>query len=477
DGEISILLFNNVDEVILISKAPVNNGNYEIILNYTNIIPDNYVWDISFTSSGYESWEGIKFEVTILPHNYVFEVQINDELQPGEKYIITTFVYYEDNLTDGSLSLNQLYSKGKSGENVGVEGIEVNFETILVYKDGSKIKISKPAITNSKGLAFITISAEETISLQHISEISISIEGHSFGNSNALVLSSSDLPVINTPKQSIEVKLQNTLSDNVILIVIIIALSVLIVFVYLGHKKKEEDHMAKLDMIIQLAHQEIDAMKSLQAIVIQNTTKLNVYEEQLGELDLNSTLIGGMVSAFSTFLNEVGKQELFGFEVMEREGVSITSHQGKISNMIIISTEKLPYTVLDQVKIAQQLVETNYKNYFSTNRRGVLNLTKDQVRPLLDEAEFKLSLLGSYEFQPNNMKKLLMERSISNSMKRNIKSLLDFDEYYHDGRQMSFETIGNYFQDKDMPRKMRSRAIILAYIYKILIPEHQKIDD
>ncbi|MHA2276643.1 MAG: hypothetical protein ACXAC2_12785, partial [Candidatus Kariarchaeaceae archaeon] len=30
DGEISILLFNNVDEVILISKAPVNNGNYEI---------------------------------------------------------------------------------------------------------------------------------------------------------------------------------------------------------------------------------------------------------------------------------------------------------------------------------------------------------------------------------------------------------------------------------------------------------------
>jgi hypothetical protein len=188
-------------------------------------------------------------------------------------------------------------------------------------------------------------------------------------------------------------------------------------------------------------------------------------------VELNSTLIGGMVSAFSTFLNEVGKQELFGFEIMEREGVSITSHQGKISNIILISTQKLPYNVLDQIKEAQKIIEKKHKNYFGSNVRGVLNLTKSQVRPLFDEADFKLSMLGTYTLHPTNMKKLLKESSISSSMKNNIKSLLDFDKYYDDGRQMSFETVHDYFEERDMPMKMTSRAILLAYRYKILVPE------
>ncbi len=470
EGEISIIFTNSVDEEI-ISKTSVNQGNYTIILNYTNMVPGAYEWKISFTSPGYEPWEDLPIKVTVLAHNYAFDVQINDELKPGEKYIITTLVYYEDNTTDSNLSLNQLFSKGKSGESVPVEGIEVNFDILLVYKDGSKIRISISAMTDEVGLAFIELSSEDTTSLVSISEIAIGISGHSFGNANSIVLSSTQLPSIDLPEPEISIKIQNILMDNLIIVFIFVASIFIAGFIFLAQKQKRQDEMSQLDMAIQVAYQEIDALLSIQSIVIQNTTKLNVYSEQLGELDLNSTLIGGMVSAFSTFLNEVGKQELFGFEIMEREGVSITSHQGKISNFIIISTEKIPYTLLDQIKVAQQLIEKKHKDYFSTNRRGVLNLKKEQVRPLFEEAGFKISILGNYTLQPNNMKKLLKESSISSSMKNNVKSLLDFDKHYNDARQMSFDNIQNYFYERDMPLKMTSRAIILAYRYKIIIPK------
>ncbi|MHA2029611.1 MAG: beta strand repeat-containing protein, partial [Candidatus Kariarchaeaceae archaeon] len=263
EGEISILLYDSTDEVIQISKVSVNQGNYEIILNYTGILPSSYTWELSFNSEGYEPWEGITLGVTVLHHNYGFDVQISDELKPGEEYIITTLVYYEDNITDSSLSLNQLFSKGQSGENVPVEGMEVFFDIYLEYSDGSRIKISKSETTSGVGLAWVTLSPEETTSLVSITGLSISVIGDAFGNANQFEISGSKLPSINTPEPEIDIQIQNVITDNLIFVFIIIASLFIVGYVYLAQKQKNHDRIAQLDLAIQAAHQEIDSLLSL----------------------------------------------------------------------------------------------------------------------------------------------------------------------------------------------------------------------
>ena len=95
-------------------------------------------------------------------YHYFLDVQINDEIQQGEEYVITTIVYYADNNSETSLGFKELFSIAQDGNSVTVEGVEVHFEVRLMYDDGSEIKITKSAITNSVGLAFIILSPTET---------------------------------------------------------------------------------------------------------------------------------------------------------------------------------------------------------------------------------------------------------------------------------------------------------------------------
>ena len=96
------------------------NGNFDLEFNYTNIPVGNYIWEITFNKNDYES-RIIDIPVTIIPHNYLIEIQIPTALVKGEDYFITAIVYYANNqTTSGSLSLNQLVSKKERATGVEV---------------------------------------------------------------------------------------------------------------------------------------------------------------------------------------------------------------------------------------------------------------------------------------------------------------------------------------------------------------------
>ena len=84
-----------------------------------------------------------------------------------------------------------------------------------------------------------------------------------------------------------------------------------------------------------------------------------------------------MSTAISGFLSELDASHLFGFEIMERENLSISSHKLDDSKIVIISRQKLPFIMLDQIEKAHVLIENNFS--LDHQRGGVQVLDINEV--------------------------------------------------------------------------------------------------
>ena len=60
-------------------------------------------------------------------------------------------------------------------------------------------------------------------------------------------------------------------------------------------------------------------------------------------------LFSGITSAISSFMQEIKDQSMFGIEIMESQGLSITSQKGEHSSLVLVSSLKLPMLLLNQM--------------------------------------------------------------------------------------------------------------------------------
>ncbi|MHA2254070.1 MAG: hypothetical protein ACXAD7_27205, partial [Candidatus Kariarchaeaceae archaeon] len=62
---------------------------YDLVLNYTSLLPGEYNWTFEFTKEGYESAEKLYIPFIIHPHNYIITIDTaKDELVQGEEFDI-----------------------------------------------------------------------------------------------------------------------------------------------------------------------------------------------------------------------------------------------------------------------------------------------------------------------------------------------------------------------------------------------------
>jgi hypothetical protein len=322
------------------------------------------------------------------------------------------------------------------------------------------------------------LNPSETRNLAEIIDVNVNVEMTEFNNASERPLPSGSYPEITGTDSGLLPFIEGLINEYLYYIFATFATIFGLLIFSLAFRRRAKESMLQLNTTIRVAEEELSGLLSLQAIILQTSTKLTIYEEEFKGIGVQSTLIGGMVTAFSSFLDEIGKRELFGFEMMEREGVSITSHYGKLSNFIVISKEKLPLVILDQVVRAQSIVEKEFKSNFTKTARGVKRLKKEEVTGAFEKASFKTSLIGDYELHERNIKKLLKERSISTNIKANVNSLIEFNQSLAGTDiKLSYSTVYDYFRSREMSVKMSARAIILAYQYRILIPIGSEVEE
>ncbi|MHA2248979.1 MAG: hypothetical protein ACXAD7_01390, partial [Candidatus Kariarchaeaceae archaeon] len=474
-GWVFIEFYDKGNDKVFSQEFLVSNSSYSLKFNYSGYEPEEYYWEIRFESVGYQNWTNYRFDIDIQRHTYRLDLQLNEELIPGEKYYMTTIVYYNNtiNQTTSILSLNEI--NAISGP---VEGISVLFSLRLRYGDDTVIKITKSAISDENGVALAWLNPSETSNLVEIMEIRSIVEETKFNNVSTKSPPSGTYPEITGTDSGLLPFIEGLINEYLYYIFAGFATIFGLVILSLAFRRRAKESMLQLNTTIRVAEEELSGLLSLQAIILQTSTKLTIYEEEFKGTSVQSSLIGGMVTAFSSFLDEIGKRELFGFEMMEREGVSITSHYGKLSNFIVISKEKLPLVILDQVVRAQNVVEKEFKSNFTKTSRGVKRLKKDEVTGAFEKAGLKTSLIGDYELHERNIKKLLKERSISTNIKTNVNSLIEFNQSLAGTDiKLSYSTVYDYFRSREMSVKMSARAIILAYQYRILIPIGSEIEE
>ncbi|MCE7734731.1 MAG: hypothetical protein GPJ54_07645 [Candidatus Heimdallarchaeota archaeon] len=164
DGQITVILFLNDTLVGKIKETlftTASDGSFSLELNYTDILPGNYYWEIKFDKSGYQSWEIIE-DVVLIPHAFDIRIDAAPELVKGEVFVIVAIVNYASVNSD---------KFGQAASNV-----EVIFSIELVAVDGVLTNFLKIATTNQKGVAVATLSADETRSVQEVVSITAEIQ-------------------------------------------------------------------------------------------------------------------------------------------------------------------------------------------------------------------------------------------------------------------------------------------------------------
>ncbi|MCE7734838.1 MAG: hypothetical protein GPJ54_08185, partial [Candidatus Heimdallarchaeota archaeon] len=330
-------------------------------------------------------------------------------------------------------------------------------------------QFTKLATSNSVGVALISLDGSQTANIASIQSIGVSIAEDVGFLPVEVIMPVEDFPTIAPGEPDLITKALEFLGANWGYIVVVIIVASAIVVVLFWYRKQQGIRINQINDSIKIATEELAAVKSIQSIIIQTSTKLTIYEENVVEDAMNTNLIGGMITAFSSFLNEIGRSELFGWEMMEREDVSLAVHKGKYSNFIVISTGKLPMIILSQIQDAQKALEDSFKDNFVNTARGVKKLIKSQVHPQFTKASFKIPLTRTLKLNTGNINKVMKEKSVSRALKQTVILLNDLSEsqYSTDGL-FDLEKLSAFFESHSISSKLSSRTIMLAYEFHII---------
>jgi hypothetical protein len=343
DGQANITLvainvtgYNTGEAIAHSAFLAFDTSKYLLTLNYTFLNVGTYQWQITFDKEGYESTTQIIRDFVIVPRNLLIEIDVLPELTQNEEFIIIATIHYQNEGTE--LGLNELTSR------TGVAvGINVTFIVQVTLEGGTQTTIQTQATTNSDGIATGTLLPGQTQDIETVDGISVEIN-NPFGNFVYITpqVPEDDLPKVKSGTSNIQDWITDRVEfifDNIIYVIAALFLVLIVLLLVRRQIKKRRTRIRILAMESESATEEISGLLSIHAIIIKNTRSgLPFYEaifEESLDANLDLTLISGLTTAITSFLDEV-KEDVHGFESMERAGLSITSYKGQVSTIILI---------------------------------------------------------------------------------------------------------------------------------------------
>ncbi|OLS28196.1 MAG: hypothetical protein HeimC2_08510 [Candidatus Heimdallarchaeota archaeon LC_2] len=472
NANVEIVLLDNGEEVENTYQIfqTTSTGEFQLIFDYTGILPGKYQWVITLTRTGFESQEKI-IDVEILPHTYEIELLPSPTLVEGEKYFITARITYANDLNNSLLSLNQLNLNQIEPVSGAVKGLELEFEIQVSYQNGVTSQLTLSAISDANGIVSIFLAKGQTENLLSIDSIKASISNSIFGTGPSVFLDQNDLPEVTEGTGSPVNQINDLIAEYTLLGFILLILSIVGLIVYIVINRRRNKKYRTIIESIKFGKSEFEGILSLQACIIMNKGGVPLYEERFEQFNINPTLVAGMSTAISSFFNEFGTSEKIGFETIERSGMSITSHKSEISTIVIISSIKAPNIILEQVQRAQQIVEKKFQNYFSGSNNG--NLLEDgKVHEIFEKSEFKVSLLRNLVINHRNLNRINRIRSISRNLKINISLLKKLENSFPDEtKSFTIRQIMRFYENQKLNTESIARLILLAYKHGVIIAE------
>ena len=179
---------------------------------------------------------------------------------------------------------------------------------------------------------------------------------------------------------------------------------------------------------------------------------------------MDSALISGMARAISSFLDELDRDHMFGFETMERTNITITSHKLEHSSLVVISTRTLPFIILDQIKNAHFKLEDEFEAELIENESGLDELSNQIVDSILVSSGFKVDILDNLKIKHSKLNQIRRTSAISRMIRKQIPLITKFE--------IGLETQDKSFGIHELIRYFRGQNLHYDLIYKIIMILH-----
>ena len=351
---------NEKDELIPIDSIRLWMNGSEVSSSNYIIDVDQYPFYLDFSTSGFH-WGSYNLTLMIISYGYESQVinlsldligrQISVSIQIpqgpridwGEDIdFIITLSYYNESLDGGWGAAFRLAS---------LEGINVEFDIIIVYRNGTLRSFGGTAITDATYKAMFTIDGQDTFSAKHIQAVRINVDSSPSSLPLIYIMPSEDLPLIQAPFNLLETLLP---------LIIGLVIAILAITGVYQLRKIRKSHSIKVKKYEWDVEQSFEEIKSIQLILFRHASGLALYSEKtLIETQTDTDALSGVSTAISTFIEDISEgmrarrsengTPAERFETISKEGFYMLIWNGENSSIIIISEEPLPNHFRDRL--------------------------------------------------------------------------------------------------------------------------------
>ena len=366
-----------IDSIRLwMNGSEVSSSNYIIDI-------DQYPFYVDFSTSGFH-WGSYNLTLMILSYGYEpQEISLSLNLI-GRKLAVSIEIPQGSNIEWGEeidfiVTLNYSNESQNGGwgaafKLASLEGITVEFDIILAYRNGTLESYKGTAITDATYKAIFTIGGQATYYATSIQEVRVNVASSTSSLALMYIMPSEDLPRIQAPFNLLE-----TLLPLIIGLVIII-LAVTGVYQIRKMRKSYSMKVKKYEWDVEQSFEEI---KSIQLILFRHASGLKLYSEKtLIETHTDTDALSGVSTAISTFIEDISEgmgtrrsengTPAERFETISKEGFYMLIWNGEYSSIIIISETPLPDYFKDRLGAIgfefELAFDENLKDVYSTEQ-------------------------------------------------------------------------------------------------------------
>ncbi len=375
----------------------------------------------------------------------------------------TTF----DNESGLSLSL---INQRRSG---GVEGVNVNFIVNYLTTEGASGSIPGTANSNQDGVALFTLTPSQTSGISSIEGISVSVDNPSISTQSLTISDPEDLPAIEVAVVGVNdiVTIISSFVQEFWQILLIIFISIIVMLAISTRALKMRASKRRAAYVeLENAQEEIEGLLSIQAIILKNSeTGIPFYYQTFDEEDdsIDLSLIASLTTAISTFLSEL-QEGAMGFETMERQGISLTSHRLEFSDMIVISKDTPPLMIFDQMTGSHRVIEEKFRDDIS-NPLMIQEIDEKSIENILASNGFKIGLKGYNKINKGKNNRLKNRNSVSRTIRSNLSLLDEFADITDEAMvPITLQSLMDYLETEGLNKEIASRLILVAYQYEVI---------
>jgi hypothetical protein len=388
--------FEEVKFTVIINTDDYRKGIHNLQLLLSCYGFENQSMNISFNLVG----RAITITIEIIP----------EEIVQGSDFRIKAILEYEP------LTVN-IAGFGSGLSLQSLKGVDVTFEVEILYESGNTKTLynTSQALGDSKSFAEFTIKGEYTIGAEGISRITVTTAETASGLAGSRT----------TPENFVEnyrfkkLREENPIVIDPMLFIVLIIFGLLFCTAFLTLKSYQSRIQAHKHIQKEVENRFNDLL-NLRGIIFRNNHGVTFYTESFRLKDQDGELIAGLSTAMSSLVDQVSQRNLKKgeFDILEREGFGIFSHQGRYSVLSIISSGKLSKYLRKRIVVIHENIE---KHVTSENLETILitsikkevkkiiydNLPLGLLKPLLVENEVLKDKINTFKKTEKKMCELL----------------------------------------------------------------------